>query len=217
MMGETCPPAGVYLMALDSRLMSTWLSRFLSPTKSSWGISPMEIWKLWRFSPAMGRMMTLMDSISSSMEKTDWRRDIFPLSILLMSKTSLMSPRRWLLAALIFRVYSRTLTLLSGALARRVEKPMTAFMGVRISWDILLKKVVLAALASRSMERASWSWALCRACMADRSLADRLRRMKMTAARMAGAEATMTAACTGCRRVKAAREKRSLWRLPVLR
>ena len=68
---------------------------------------------------------------------------------------------------------------------------MTAFMGVRISWDILLKKVVLAALISRSMERVSWSWVLCRACMADRSLADRLRRMKMTAARMAVAEATM--------------------------
>ena len=56
-----------------------------------------------------------------------------------------------MLAALIFRAYSRTFTALSGSRARRVEKPMTAFMGVRMSWLMLDRKVVLASLASRAI------------------------------------------------------------------
>ena len=49
--------------------------------------------------------------------------------------------------AVIFLVYSRTLTGSLESLASREVKPSTAFMGVRMSWDMLDRKVVLDSLA----------------------------------------------------------------------
>ena len=48
---------------------------------------------------------------------------------------------------MIFLVYSRTLMGFSASLDKRVVKPSTAFMGVRMSWDMLERNTVLDSLA----------------------------------------------------------------------
>jgi len=58
-----------------------------------------------------------------------------------------MRLRRCWPEAMIFWVYSRTLAGFSASLERRVVNPSTAFMGVRMSWDMLERKVVLDSLA----------------------------------------------------------------------
>ena len=174
-------------------------------------------WNACFFPPAMGRMTTLMDSISSSMEKTDWRRDILPLSILEISRMSLIRPSRWLLAAPILRVYSRTFTALSGSRASRVEKPMTAFMGVQMSWLMLERKVDFASLASCAICSASRSWRLCWASIAAFSLAERVSSSTTSAAATAVTPTTAMMDCTGWRRTVSIRETDAGWRLPALR
>ena len=60
--------------------------------------------------------------------------------------------------AMIFFVYSRTFSGFSASLASSVVNPRTAFIGVRISWDILERNIVLELLA------------ICAACSASASL-----------------------------------------------
>ena len=58
--------------------------------------------------------------------------------------------------------YSFTRSLSSRWLNASVAKPMMAFMGVRISWDILERKVLLARLAFSAAATASESaWFAC--------------------------------------------------------
>lgn len=69
---------------------------------------------------------------------------IFPLSMWLMSGTSLMRDSRWLLEVVILERYPETLSGSSMWEEARAVKPIIAFSRVRISWDILLRNVVLA-------------------------------------------------------------------------
>ena len=91
---------------------------------------------------------------------------VLPASILLMSSTSLMSPSRCWLEAVIFRVYSRTFSGFSASRASRAAKPTMAFMGVRMSWLMLLRKALLARLASSAIWNACSAVSLERASMA---------------------------------------------------
>ena len=84
-----------------------------------------------------------------------------PLSILLISSTSLIRLRRWLLEVLIL---SRVSATFSGSLRWEeaiLVRPMIAFIGVRISWDILVRKVLLAESALLALSRASSKSFLC--------------------------------------------------------
>ena len=108
-----------------------------------------------------GSSMVYSSSISSGRLKGATFREVLPLSILLMSSTSLMRLSRWWLEAVIFRVYSRTLSGFSASLASSTVKPMMAFMGVRMSWDILDRKALFASLARLAWDSASRSRVFC--------------------------------------------------------
>ena len=71
-----------------------------------------------------------------------------PDSMRLMSSTSLMRESRWLEELMIFLRYSCTRSRLSMFVSASVVKPIMAFMGVRMSWDMLERKSVLARLAA---------------------------------------------------------------------
>ena len=96
---------------------------------------------------AMGWIMASTEETTSFKENFSRLSTTFPLSILETSRMSLMRLRRCCPEAVIFFVYSRTLTGFSASMDKSVVKPKTAFMGVRISWDILERKVVLDSLA----------------------------------------------------------------------
>ncbi len=89
----------------------------------------------------------------------------FPLSIRLISRISLISPNRWLLEERIFCRQSLTWSVRSIWLAAIVAKPIIAFIGVRISWLILDRKVVFAWFAFCACIKAS-----CKACVCSRCL-----------------------------------------------
>ncbi len=88
----------------------------------------------------------------------------FPLSIRLMSKMSLIKLSRWLLEERTLLRQSFTWALLSIWETAMVVKPIIAFIGVRISWDMLDRKVVLALLAYWACKRASCKAWVCSIC-----------------------------------------------------
>ena len=81
----------------------------------------------------------------------------FPLSIRLMSRISLIRDSRCSLEVEILARYSFTFSWLSTWEAAREVNPMMAFMGVRISWDMLFRNVVLAELALSARSKAASS------------------------------------------------------------
>ena len=91
---------------------------------------------------------------------------IFPVSILDISRISLIRDSRYLDEASIFRKQSWTLGVSSIFICPMVLIPIMAFMGVLISWLILDRKsdlALFAALAAASASRKSCS---CLACSA---------------------------------------------------
>ena len=72
----------------------------------------------------------------------------FPLSILDISSTSLIRLSRCLLEVFIFSRQSLIFSGDSRLAWAIVVMPMIAFMGVRISWDMEERKLVLAAFAT---------------------------------------------------------------------
>lgn len=95
----------------------------------------------------MGWMMVRMSCSRSGRWKGFSSIFTLPLSMRLMSSTSLIRLGRCSLEVLIFRRYSLTSSLLSRCVSAREVKPMMAFMGVRMSWDMLLRNWVFARLA----------------------------------------------------------------------
>ena len=79
----------------------------------------------------------------------------FPLSILDISRTSLIRPRRCSLPDFNFSRYSFTRTGLSACFSARVTKPVIAFIGVRMSWLMFDKKRDFALFAFSAEARAS--------------------------------------------------------------
>ena len=72
---------------------------------------------------------------------------IFPLSMRLISSTSLIMDKRCLLEAVILAMQSCTRSLSLIWAAAMPANPTMAFMGVRMSWDMLLRKADLLAFA----------------------------------------------------------------------
>ncbi len=70
-----------------------------------------------------------------------------PLSIRLISSTSLIRLKRWLPDVIILLRYSLTCSLLSICVTARFVNPTIAFIGVRISCDILERNTLFALLA----------------------------------------------------------------------
>ena len=110
------------------------------------------------FSFTIGWEMFTRFSAHSTMEKVTGLRLSLPLSTLEMSRMSLISVSKWLLARLIFRRLSLTVTWSSVFFPAIVVSPMIAFMGVRISWDMVDRKSVLARFAWSAATAAAFSW-----------------------------------------------------------
>ena len=107
---------------------------------------------------AMGRMIASTEDTSEFRVNSSTFSTTFPLSILDTSNISLIRLSRCCPDAIIFFVYSRTLSGFSASLSNSVVNPRTAFIGVRISWDIFERNIVLELLA------------ICAACSASASL-----------------------------------------------
>ena len=82
------------------------------------------------------------------MEKVIGLRLSFPLSTLEISRMSLISVSRWLLARLIFLRFSDMASRSPRFFSAIAVSPMIAFIGVRMSWDIVERKSVFALLAA---------------------------------------------------------------------
>ena len=82
-------------------------------------------------------------------------RFILPLSMRLISKMSLIRLSKWLPEVIIFFRYSCTCSRWLMWVIARLVKPTMAFIGVRMSCDILERKTLLALLARLACWRAS--------------------------------------------------------------
>ena len=85
----------------------------------------------------------------------------FPLSILDMSSTSLISPSRCRPDREIFRRQFCTCCMSFRLAVAMAVMPTMAFMGVRMSWDMLERNSLLARLACTASRRAWSSSAIC--------------------------------------------------------
>ena len=158
------PPAGVYLTALLNRLINTWFSFRASAITSSFVTSKVSINSSSCFAFTCGWIILTRLCISSEMLHSCSLICTFPLSILLISRISLIRLSRWLLEESTFCRQSLTCSLLSIWLAAIVANPIIAFIGVRISWDILERNVVFARLACCACISASCSACVCSLC-----------------------------------------------------
>ena len=128
--------------------INTWLILILSPIRCSDVTSARKSSNSCCFALACGRIMVPSSSISSARLISVMLSVVFPLSILLISNTSLIKPRRYWLEAVIFRAYSFTRSESPASWFNSTVRPTIAFIGVRISWLILFKKVLFALLAA---------------------------------------------------------------------
>ena len=118
------------------------------------------------FSPLSLHCVITIVFICSSIarnENSSFPSIIFPDSIRLISRISLISPSKCLALSPIFSKHS----LVSGSrfvfLSARLSRPIMAFIGVRISWLILDKKAVFALFACSAASSASlnaWFFAI---------------------------------------------------------
>ena len=100
-------------------------------------------------------MIVLICSSILAKENSSFLITILPDSMRDISSISLMMPSRCSADVLLFLRYSFTLSDAVGSFMAMLFKPMMAFMGVRISWLMLDRNVVLALLASSAMVSAS--------------------------------------------------------------
>ncbi len=170
MRNQILPPSCVYFTALESRLIKIWLIRVSSPRRYSWCTPITSTWNFWFFACAIGRMIASTEDTRSFSVNSSTESTTFPLSILETSKMSLIKLSRCWPDAVIFFVYARTFSGFSASFASSVVKPSTAFIGVRISCDILERNIVLELFASCAACSASASWRLWISRSASRSL-----------------------------------------------
>ena len=138
------PPSGVNFTAFDSRFSITWFSRTLSEQTFSADISRMRTSNFCFLAFIWGCTILTILSISSFRETMSLFNVIFPLSILDISSTSLISPKRCLLDKVIFFRQFCTCWMSSIFAVAIAVIPTIAFMGVRISWLILERNSLLA-------------------------------------------------------------------------
>ena len=96
---ETVPPDGVNLMALDKRFNKTWFSLVLSQYTSSSTTSMTSIYNSSCFAWICPLMIVFTSWRTSARFTSVSSRWIFPLSIRLISRISLINESRWLLDA----------------------------------------------------------------------------------------------------------------------
>ncbi len=150
----TTSPWSVNLMALPTRLVSTWRNRPASPISqvgSSGGTSapisrPLDA--------ACSAKSSKISSIAVRRSKSNTSSSILPASILEKSKISLimvsrLSPERRIVSTYSCWVGSK------GVSSSNPVMPMTPFMGVRISWLMAAKNELLAREAASAASLAS--------------------------------------------------------------
>ena len=148
MRNQILPFSWVYFTALDRRLSRIWLILVSSPTRRSCRIPVTSTWSACPLAFAMGRMIASTEETTSFKANSSRFSTTLPLSILDTSRISLIRLSRCWPEDMIFLVYSRTFAGFSASAARSVVKPRTAFMGVRMSWDMLERNVFLASTAA---------------------------------------------------------------------
>ena len=145
-------PWVVNLMAFPKRLMRICLRRISSPWSSS-GISPKNSVFSFTCVPCSRASINAVTSFSrAESRKESSTRRILPDSILEKSRMSLIRASSVRDADFIFAAWRLAV---SSALSRRMNSamPVMEFMGVRISWLILARKLLfaLSAASARSM------------------------------------------------------------------
>ena len=150
---ETSPVA-VNLIALPSKLSSTWRSRVGSPTRSLRTLGAISQIKVSPFSRALGATISMTFSKWSLSENPVCSRSSCDASTLERSRMSLiklskLSPERRNIWTYL------SCSGVSEVLARRSATPMIAFIGVRISWLILARKSDFVRLALSAAALAS--------------------------------------------------------------
>ena len=105
-------------------------------------------------------------------------KDILPLSMRLTSRMSFTRLNKWSLDNMILRRQSRTRSVSFRWSSAMDAKPEMEFMGVRKSWDILVRKVDFAWLACSARSSAFCSATFWRSC--SRISPVTLRAAKMT-------------------------------------
>ena len=115
------------------------------------------MWKLnsMFFSLIIGWEMLTRFSTVSTIEKVRGLSFSFPLSTLEISRMSLMSVSRWLPARPILRRLSPVDSTSPRFFPAMAVRPMMAFMGVRMSWDMVERKSVFALLACAASRAAT--------------------------------------------------------------
>ena len=149
------PPSGVYFTAFPmifTRICRRWSG---SPSRLSSQIRPMSKTRLCPFCSAWDRTMTAVSWTRSARENLSWLMVIRPLSIRDRSSTSLTRLIRWEEAVRILSRQSCTRAFSSIWLRAMVVMPIMAFIGVRMSWDMLERKRLLASLARSAFSSAS--------------------------------------------------------------
>ncbi len=159
------PPCSVNLRALLTRLVSTWRRRVGSPvTITSRSATAL------RHKPlrsAMGASISSTASTHSTRLKSRASNSTAPASNLEKSRISLMIASN--VSPLPRMVFTKSACSgVRGESRRRSAIPTTAFIGVRISWLMLAKKVLLSLAAASAICRASSKTRFCSASSAAR-------------------------------------------------
>ena len=97
---------------------------------------------VWLFSSICEWNKVLISCIKFRIEKSLYLKTVFPASILLISRTSLIIPNKCCDEISILSAYSITLALFPASCLINDVIPIIAFIGVRISCDILDRKSV---------------------------------------------------------------------------
>src|SRR5216683_5516496 len=158
------PPSGVNLTALDRRFSRICLTLRSSPTTSP-SRESMSTCRAMPWRPA--RSLTRVTAFSRAVGRWNGAgaSSMRPASILDRSRMSLISDRRCWPEAYMSLRYSSCLSLRAPNMrwSSTSEKPITAFSGVRSSWDMLARNSDLwrlAASSCRLLSAISWkSWA----------------------------------------------------------
>ena len=158
----TTSPASVNLIAFDSRFNRIWRSRVTSPSTAC-GTSPSNRYARSRPRSAACRLARSSADSTHSRRSNGWvSMSIRPASILEKSRISLMIVSSASAESRIVDAYS-CCSASSSVSSSRPLMPITAFIGVRISWLIVARNELLASFADSAAACASWASAYRRA------------------------------------------------------
>ena len=148
-------PRSVNLIALASRLPSTWLIRSGSPSSTSGRSDAMDTPSGSPLASACTQAIATASSTRVRNRNGRRSRSSSPASILDRSSTSLTTPS----SALPDRRILSSRSACPGSravLPSRWDRPITAWIGVRISWLMLARNADLALLASSAWRVCDW-------------------------------------------------------------